>query len=185
MIIRNAYRGVHRAGTWIDGRGLAISFSTGSVATQYATHPNHKGDIVENPRVYCCDLTITKPLFNNPKDSFISARQLIDAVGPGKALQIYQEMEEVVKSTDTWARIQEQFKFDYKIMFEFRKFERHLFGLDIPLWPLLANDEYVSWFKEAGYDGAVFQGSGVGNDAPEYVIFDRAQARQIHLAYIG
>jgi hypothetical protein len=185
MIIRNAYRGVHRAGTWIDGRGLAISFSTGPVATHYATHPNNRGDHVENARVYCCDLTIRKPLLNNPHDPFISFTDLVEAIGIPNALKIYIEQKDWVCSTDMWDTYQKKVGLTYTEMLSSENWEEHLCNLDVQLYPLLDNNEYIGWFKAAGFDGAVFQGSGVGNGQPEYVIFDRTQARQIHLAYIG
>lgn len=182
MLIKNVFRGTH--GGDIKGRSPNTYFSTEAVARIYALSPNDANDLCVNPRVYQADITITKPLVNNPHDPFITAVALVIAIGEENTRTIYLEQEAWVCSTDMWRELQATSGLSYSGMMSKTNWLLFAQVLDVQLYPLLDNPKYMAWFKEAGYDGAIYNGSGVGGGSPEYCVFDFYEQVNSTAAYI-
>lgn len=172
------YRGEHGVSPdLVHARTRAVSFGSAAAASEYAQHPNRRGDVAVAPRVTPAYLAISNPVIANRDDPFIEMGTIVDKLGREKAERIARRFAGYIENTGNWI---EGFSQDYDSV-------EHLLDLEpgwitdlyLDAYPVFDDDEVVAWFLAAGYDGAIHLGNGITALEPEYKVFDHAQ---IHCA---
>lgn len=172
------YRGEHGASTdLIHARTRAVSFGSAAAASDYAQHPNQRGDVAVAPRVIAAYLAIANPVIDNRDDPFIEMGTIVDKLGRDKAERISRRFAGHIENTGNWI---EGFSHDYDSVEHLLDLEPdRITDLYLDAYPVFDDDEVVGWFAQAGYDGAIHLGNGITALEPEYKVFDHAQ---IHCA---
>lgn len=172
------YRGEHGASNdLIHARARAVSFGSAAAASEYAQHPNERGDVAVAPRVIAAFLAIANPVIDNRDDPFIEMGTIVDKLGRDKAERIARRFAAHIENTGNWI---EGFSHDYDSVEHLLDLEPgRITDLYLDAYPVFDDDEVVGWFAQAGYDGAIHLGNGVTALEPEYKVFDQAQ---IHCA---
>lgn len=172
------YRGEHGASSdLIHARTRSVSFGSAAAASEYAQHPNQRGDVAVAPRVTAAYLAIANPVIDNRDDPFIEMGMIVDKLGRNKAEQIARRFARHIENTGNWV---EGFSHDYDSVEHMLDLEPdRITDLYLDAYPVFDDDEVVGWFIQAGYDGAIHLGNGITALEPEYKVFDQAQ---IHCA---
>lgn len=143
-------------------------------ASRYATVPNDRRDTPRSPRVFRVTLDIRKPVINQPGDPFIDGTLISMVVGEEKARGILTRHADAIESTDNWHRLGAGFA----DACHFLKERPECFGeLYLEAYHVLDDANAVDVFREAGYDGAIYRGSGVTRNNVEYRVFSPCQVR--------
>lgn len=172
------YRGEHGASTgFIHARTRAVSFGSAAAASEYAKHPNQRGDVAVAPRVIAAYLVIANPVIDNRDDPFIEMGTIVSKLGHDKAERIARRFAAHIENTGNWI---EGFAHDYDSVEHLLDLEPdRITDLYLDAYAVFDDDEVVGWFAQAGYDGAIHLGNGITALEPEYKVFDHAQ---IHCA---
>ena len=172
------YRGEHGASTdLIHARTRSVSFGSAAAASEYAQHPNQRGDVAVAPRVIAAYLAIANPVIDNREDPFIEMGTIVDNLGGDKAERIARRFAGHIENTSNWV---EGFSRDYDSVEHMLDLEPdRITDLYLDAYPVFDDDEVVGWFVQAGFDGAIHLGNGFTALEPEYKVFDQAQ---IHCA---
>lgn len=172
------YRGEHGDSTDpIHSRTRAISFSNAEAASTYATQPNDPDDTPVAPRVTAAYLSITNPVINDPDDPFIDMSAIAARLGSTKAQAIALRLADHIENTCNWL---DRFAPTFASVADLIDRNPELMSeLYLDAYPVFDDDEIVSWFAEAGYDGAIHAGTGETAMEVEYKVFYRYQ---IHFA---
>lgn len=188
-----AYRGQHGPddpGNPIQSRGGSISFGSKRAAKIYATSPNDMNDEPDTPRIIVANLTINNPVINEPNDPFIDFSVIASALGQEKALIIMRELYSVghIGNTDNFGERISEWELDnetnpLEIMIESDP-DRAISELYVDAYPVFDEKEWVEWFREAGYDGAVHGGNGETALEAEYKVFDTQKIDIKHIIAI-
>lgn len=168
------YRGEHGGhGKLLNTRLASLSFSSYAVAKHYALNPNHCGDVAVTSIVIPAMLRITQPFFCNLDDTFIDFSRLVEIVGKAAAIHWFLQKQEHVMNTNAWA---DAFGKEFR---DVHALVRHnpelLYELSVQVWPLLDDSWFIELLQTLGYDGAVYRGSAISEQAAEYRVFDREQ----------
>lgn len=175
-----AYRGEH--GSIIEGQPLrsrlgSISFGSQAAAKTYAQSPNDKNATISAPRVIEARLTISKPVINDSEDPFIDFSVIISAVGTDKTLAIAKGLDHEIQLTNNFADLLEKHGLDGQSVSEVLVSKPELLSqLYVDAHYVFDNREWVQWFSDAGFDGAVHAGKGATAEESEYKIFNASQA---------
>lgn len=175
-----AYRGEHgkRADEALQSRLGSIAFGTVDAAKYYAKNPNNRADMVVESRVIKAEVTIEKPVMNNPHDPFIDFPIIVEAIGVDKAKQIAIELKDHIFNTNNWCELSDEHGCaTVEELFEKLGVEKALDELYVDAYPVFDEEKYVQWFRDAGFDGLVQGGNGVTAMEPEYKIFSPEQAK--------
>lgn len=170
-----AFRGQHGAHDLQSRLGSITFVDDYAVAEYYAQNPNDRtqDSKVKNPIVLECDLSITNPLINNGRDSFIDFDELEKKVGTALAVGLMLRHSEYVTSTSVW---EEMFAQRYGALGDLVNDDcAQLQHLYVQVWPLLDHPQSVAELKSVGIDGAIHRGSAVSLDCVEYRVFDASQ----------
>lgn len=172
------YRGEHGLlPGLVHARTRAVSFGSATAASEYARHPNKRGDVAVAPRVTPAYLAISNPVIDNRDDPFIEMGTIVDKLGRDKAERIARRFASHIENTGNWI---EGFSHDYDSVEHLLDLEPgRITDLYLDAYPVFDDDEVVGWFAAAGYDGAIHLGNGITALEPEYKVFDHAQ---IHCA---
>ncbi|MFC5511080.1 hypothetical protein ACFPOU_08065 [Massilia jejuensis] len=172
------YRGEHGVSTdLIHARTRSVSFGSAAAASEYAQHPNQRGDVAVAPRVIAAYLAIANPVIDNRDDPFIEMGTIVEKLGRDKAERIARRFAGHIENTGNWV---EGFSHDYDSVEHMLDLEPdRITDLYLDAYPVFDDDEVVGWFAQAGYDGAIHLGNGITALEPEYKVFDQAQ---IHCA---
>jgi hypothetical protein len=147
-------------------------------ASHYATHPNNRRDMPRVPRVFRATLDIRKPVINQPGDPFIDGGQIAATVGEDEARAILTRHADAAQNTDNWYRISASFS-DVQ---QFLKECPERFGeLYLEAYRAFDDTNAVELFRKAGYDGAIYRGSGLTRDNVEYRVFSPRQVQAVSL----
>lgn len=167
------YRGQHGpdSDAVFQSRLGSLSFGDYDTAYLYATTPNDLRDTPIAPRIVPAYLSIKRPLVVDHGDPFIDFSRLIDAIGYERSAQIATELSGYIENTNAWAEIGT----DLSVTEYISQNPGHLASLYVELYPILDKPEYVEWLKSAGFDGAIYGGSGANSGTAEYRVFDPAQ----------
>lgn len=190
-----AFRGEHGEPdktTILQSRHGSYSFGTLRAAEHYANNPNDISDVIIEPRIIKAELTINKPVMNNPRDPFMEFSDIEQAIGLEKAVHIAKMLDVHIFGTDNWARILDDSFADIDDIDDIddrKQFNAWiaedpsllLSKIYINAYKILDEEEWIGWFKEKGFDGAVHQGSGETLSEAEYKIFDSSQANIIKI----
>lgn len=172
------FRGEHGAPDAPDTlqhRTSSICFSTLTAANLYAEDPNDLDDVGSHKRVIPAYLLIENPVMNNAHDPFLEFEDIIAAIGPAKAGQLARDMATWIEETDNW---RSNYDAEYHTVANLLDHApERLTELYVQAWPVFDKPRYVSWFAEAGYDGAVHGGCAATIDEPEYKAFAPSQVR--------
>lgn len=167
------YRGEHGSSSdaVFQSRLGSLSFGDYETASLYATQPNNQADTADNPRVIPAYLVIKRPLVVNGDDPFVDFNLLIDAIGFDRAAVIASELSDFIRNTQAWADLNTPLSVGEHIA----KQPEALASLYVELYPILDNPKYVDWLKAAGFDGAIYGGSGATFGKTEYRVFNPEQ----------
>jgi len=172
------YRGEHgESNDLIHSRTRAISFSNATAASAYASQPNNPDDKPVAPRVLAAYLSIENPVVVDRDDPFIDISTIAARLGDAKAKTIALRLADHIEHTCNWVD-----NFEPKFASVADLIDRNpelMSELYLDAYPVFDDDEIVSWFAEAGYDGAIHAGNGETAMEVEYKVFYR---HQIHFA---
>lgn len=167
------YRGEHgsTSDAVFQSRLGSLSFGDYETASLYATQPNNQADTADNPRVIPAYLVIKRPLVVNGDDPFVDFNLLIDAIGFDRAAVIASDLADFIRNTQAWADLNTPLSVGEHIA----KHPEALASLYVELYPILDDPKYVDWLKAAGFDGAIYGGSGATFGKTEYRVFNPEQ----------
>lgn len=174
------YRGEH--GPTSDGRlqtrlGSLTFTADVAVANTYAQSPNDSRDRGRElaSRVIPAYLRIERPLVNDPRDPFVDASLLIEALGEEVVFAAMRRNAGYLTGTNLW---EEQFSDEFFGIDDLLDQAPERAGeLYFDIFPLLDDAEFVAAAVAAGYDGAIYDGTGEASGAVEYRVFDTDQVR--------
>lgn len=171
------YRGEHGRHTdYIQTELPTISFGCREIATNYALNPNRPYHQVEISRLISAYINITRPVFNNPHDSYVDYDDLVELVGIGNANALFCRFAEVVMVTDAWQQMCQESQRQWSSVEELISTRLDLMSqLCIQIYPLLDDAGFIQLARSLGFDGAIHMGSGAGNGKAEYRVFDEGQ----------
>jgi hypothetical protein len=171
------YRGEHGRHTdYIQTELPTISFGCRETATNYALNPNRPYHQVEVSRLISAYINITRPVFNDPFDSYIDYDDLVELVGIPQANLLFRRFAEVVMVTDAWQRMCDESQRKWPSVEELISSRLDLMSqLCIQIYPLLDDAEFIKLAISLGYNGAIHRGSGIGSASAEYRVFDESQ----------
>tara|TARA_R110000803_G_C11989495_1_gene321970 strand:- start:14570 stop:28420 length:13851 start_codon:yes stop_codon:yes gene_type:complete len=171
------YRGEHgETDRQIHTRLGSISFSGPDTANIYATQPNNWDDVAHSPRGIKAYLRIENPVIESYNDPFIGMQDIIDAVGAEKARLIAEALSDHITETNNW---ESNFR-KYDDVSELLKDKPEaLADLYLDAYPIFDNPKFVSWFRTAGFDGAIHGGSGESSEDVEFKVFDLNQIKSV------
>jgi hypothetical protein len=180
-----AYRGeygVSTNGKAFHSRYGAISFGSIEAAYFYAKNKNNKDDIICNPKLIKAELSFYDLVINTPSDPFIEGESLINAFGIEKAIVILKRLSAHVFQTDNWGDIARKYNIEnmnaesaLTLLCEKYSYD-FVSQIYVDAYPVFNDKEFVIWFKEKGYDGAIHAGNGVTAMEIEYKVFNEKQA---------
>lgn len=173
------YRGEHgkHDGAEFHTRSGSISFGTLRAANVYAAEPNRLDldPVARQPLVIPAYLRICTPLICDPDDPFIDVATLREALGLEQARRIALKFSSHIEDTGRWDEDFAPAFSSAKEMIEVASAEE-LDRLYFAVFPLLDDPVEVDLLRSAGFDGAIYGGSGQTALEPEYRIFSAAQA---------
>jgi len=181
MPVHEVYRGEHGAEapeTGFHTRLPSISFGSKRAAEIYARKPNNRTDLfAARPRVRCFQITIENPILDDPDDPFVDVSLLIEKLGEPFARQMALRHAEHIRHTNNW---EEEFSghFDSVEDLLARAPER-LGELYMNAYPLLDDPDFIAAAAAAGFDGAIYAGTGENALEAEYRIFSADQALEL------
>lgn len=151
----------------------SLSFGSLAAARQYA-----EGTYLESasdPRIFECHLNIQKPLFNRA-DPFIDFPEIVAVVGFDLALKLAIRYQDYAINTDNWRCYLDPGDRYHGVAELYAAEPDKLEQLYTNIFPILDDPEFVEAAKAAGYDGAIYNGTGANLAELEYRIFDAGQA---------
>lgn len=183
------FRGEHGEGAPAGGfhtRRPSISFGSRRAAEIYSRSPNDRAldRGASSPRVIQAFLAIHRPMVDQPDDPFVDASVLADALGEDAALRLLRRHAPAIENTNNW---QERFSRRYRGVGDLLAEDPRaaIGGLYVEIHPLLDDPEAVAALRRAGFDGAIYGGSGENSGETEWRIFDPSQARIGRVFYGG
>lgn len=152
----------------------SISFGDSVTASTYACEPNNSTLRAELPRIYPAYLIIKKPFFNDCGDPFVDFSHLENHLGKGLADHFFLKHASAAENTNNW---QDEINPDSEwgsIAEFYADHPERMNELYMELYHLLDDPEFIAVLKSKGYDGAVYNGSGVNGSEDEYRVFDKS-----------
>jgi hypothetical protein len=172
------YRGQHgTAEHWAESKLGSLSFGTPRAASIYALSPNNSKDKVQAPKVFPVYLDIRNP-FVNAHDPFLDLSRYAEVFGMEETRRIALKFQDHLENTGAWYELTEEIKYLTleKLMAEYPE---RLLELYFNIYPLLDDAEEVARLQAAGFDGAIYDGSGETAMETEYRVFSEAQVRSV------
>ncbi|HDR9103475.1 TPA: hypothetical protein QDB04_000195 [Burkholderia vietnamiensis] len=172
------YRGQHGAAEhWAESKLGSLSFGTQRAASIYAMSPNNRNDKALSPKVFPVYLDIRNP-FVNAQDPFLDLSRYAEVFGLEETKRIALKFEDHVMNTNVWLELSEDIKHPTveKLMTEYPD---RLLELYFNIYPLLDDVEEVARLRTAGFDGAIYDGSGETATETEYRAFSENQVRSV------
>lgn len=168
------YRGQHGAiipGQPIQTKSGSITFThSPATASAYAEVPNQQME-PQTPHVLGAYVSIEKPWINDQSgDPFVEVSKITDALGFDRAKHYANKYFEQIMDTNNW---EEHYDAKYGAVNEVPDAE--LGDLYLQAYHLLDDPEFIAELKKAGYDGAIYGGSGESALETEFRIFDESQ----------
>ncbi|WP_425417428.1 hypothetical protein [Oricola indica] len=152
----------------------SISFGSKSAAKLYSNIPNYRSDIVSHSRVISSYLSINNPVVNRPFDPFVDFTEIIAAIGFDKSKEIALRLSCYIENTNNWT---DKIQYGHESVVEFiNSIDDALEHLYVDAYAIFDEAEFVKWFSDVGFDGAIHGGSGMTAGEPEYKIFSSSQA---------
>lgn len=153
----------------------SLSFGSYKAAVTYATQPNdRRHGIAVCSMVHAVCLDIRKPLVNDETDPFIDISVLIEHFGVEVATTFAIKLSDHIENTNNWYELADEHGFSS--LDNLISSRPDLLGqLYCNIYPLLDDHEFIALAKQAGFDGAVYAGSGETALEPEYRVFSPEQ----------
>lgn len=174
------YRGQHgqrTPGTPLQSRLPGYTFCSKEIAEIYAQHPNNRTDVAAEPHVIRAYLRIEKPVFVLDEDPFAEFSHLVDVLGHERAAKIALDLSGHIQGLGLWLDSDEGLGLEFASVADLlARAPERLRELYIDAFLILDKPEYIGWFKEAGFDGAMHMGNGESAFEMEYRIFSPEQA---------
>jgi hypothetical protein len=182
------YRGQHRgdaAPEFLESTVASFSFGDADIATTYAEQPNYGDKFYwgKAPAVMPAYLKIENPFVNYGCHSNSSCEPFIDISTAIARLNLTQEEafelarfgSEGIQNTNNWEEISKEFDV-HSIDELIEQHPEKVPDLFFEIFYMLDDHRWVNRIKEAGYDGAIYGGSGENEAEAEYRVFDQSQA---------
>lgn len=151
----------------------SLSFGSLEAAQQYAEGSFSQS--ASDPRIFECYLNIRNPLFNRA-DPFIDFPEIVAVVGFDLALKLAIRYQDYAMNTDNWVCNLNPDDRYQGVEDLYAAEPEKLDELYTNIFPILDDPEFVEAAKVAGYDGAIYNGTGANLADLEYRIFDANQA---------
>lgn len=165
------FRGEHGvAESVFQSRIGSLSFGSLETAVHYALNPNDRREQVREPRLIPAYLTIKNPVMVDANDPFIDLSLIAAAVGHEKARQIAVDLEQLILRTSYFEGVKCDSLDSY-----LTDHPSALGDLYVDAFHVFDSHEYVEWFRQAGFDGAVHCGAGASMQTAEYKVFSPEQ----------
>ena len=170
------YRGEHgETANQFHSRAGSLSFGSREAADQYAQHPNDRKDVAAAPRVTPAYLKIEKPFIHDHQDPFVEFPAIEKAIGREVAIKFVEKHARYFEGTNNW---EENFSHDFASVKDLvKRAPEKVSGLYGEAYPLLDDPDFVAKLKDAGYDGAIYGGSGDTALETEYRVFSPEQVK--------
>lgn len=170
------FRGQHGGADWLQSQLGSLSFSTPLVASCYALRAN-KGGIAEIPVIFPVYLNIERPFINDPFEAFLDLSFYESAMSFEHMVRIACKFATLIERTDSWCEQDKQIYGSVSAQaLSNPKSLRHCYA---QLYPILDDPEEVALLRAFGFDGAIYQGSGMSAGLAEFRIFCPTQAKSI------
>ncbi|CAM5356022.1 hypothetical protein SSTU70S_05524 [Stutzerimonas stutzeri] len=171
------YRGEHGPSDAVFNSRLgSLSFGSFETARLYATVPNDHRDVAEHPRVTPAYLAIKCPLTCNlDADPFIDFSVLSAALGEAQARAIALDLQDAIYETQAWLDLAAE---GYTSLADALEHDRHsLSRLYVEAYRVFDDHAYVAQIRAAGFDGAIYGGSGANSGELEYRVLSPEQVQ--------
>lgn len=126
-------------------------------------------------RVYPVYLNITNPVVNW-EDPFIEYPDMVKSVGEEITLQLLIKHQDHVYNTDNWHSNIDPDEEYGDVATVAAKAPHLLEEIYLDIYPILDDPLFVNEARKRGFDGAIYNGTGVNMRTLEYRIFDASQA---------
>ncbi|MBB4867171.1 hypothetical protein HNP46_006082 [Pseudomonas nitritireducens] len=158
----------------------SLSFASARIASAYSWADigedawcRAEPSAADAPRVYPVYLDMKNPAFNQPNDPFLEYTDLVRVLGEDLAMHFMVQHEQLAMQTGAWEELSDELGCS-SIAQVANKDRARLNELYIQLYPLLDDPDFIGVLRQAGYDGAIYTGSGVGLREVEYRVFDES-----------
>jgi hypothetical protein len=170
-----AYRGEYGPSNSMSTNLGSYSFGTKEAANLYASEPNNAKATVEAMKVFPAQLSIRKPLINDPGDPFVDLKLLKQALGPKEFDRVVKKNIGFVEGTNAFEELADAKGYN-SVLDLMKKNPKDLDNLYMEVYPILDDVKAVKTLQRKGYDGAIYGGSGATAHEPEYRVFSQSQA---------
>lgn len=173
------YRGQHGdSNDWTESLIGSLSFGSAESASAYALQPNVQSMKALFPKVFPVFLTIKNPFINRSDDPFMDLSYYCELFGMAETIRIALKFKDYVEHTNAWMELSEESGFDC-IEDLIASQPTKLLQLYFELYALLDDPEEVCRLRAAGYDGAIYGGSGITALEAEYRVFSANQVYSV------
>lgn len=173
------FRGQHGAQDhWSETLLGSLSFGSAAGASAYALSPNVTTMAVQGPKVFPVYLDIRKPFLDCGDDPFMDLTRYTEIFGIEETVRIAVKFKNFVEHTNAWLELSEEHGFDCVVAMAKARPEL-LLELYFEVYALLDDPEEVTRLRVAGFDGAIYGGSGETALEIEYRVFSDDQVRSV------
>lgn len=173
------FRGQHGAQDhWCETLLGSLSFGSAAGASAYALSPNVSTMAVQAPKVFPVYLDIRKPFLDCGDDPFMDLARYKEVFGIEETVRIAVKFKNFVEHTNAWLELSAAHGFDCAVAMATARPDL-LLELYFEVYALLDDPEEVARLRAAGFDGAIYGGSGETAMETEYRVFSDNQVRSV------
>jgi hypothetical protein len=173
------FRGQHGAQDhWGETLLGSLSFGSAAGASAYALSPNVRTMFVQAPKVFPVYLDIRKPFLDSGDDPFMDLTRYNEIFGIEETVRIAVKFKNYVEHTNAWLELSEEHGFDCAVALATTRPDL-LLELYFVVYALLDDPDEVARLRAAGFDGAIYGGSGETAMETEYRVFSEDQIRSV------
>lgn len=156
----------------------SLSFGSAAGASAYAMSPNVTTMVVQAPKVFPAYLDIRNPFLDCGDDPFLDLSRYADLFGIEETVRVATKFKNYVEHTNAWLEMSEEHGFDCVIDLANARPDL-LVELYFEVYALLDDAAEVALLRAAGFDGAIYGGSGETAMETEYRVFSADQVRSV------
>lgn len=169
------FRGQHGAlEHWGETLLGSLSFGSAEAASAYALQPNVVKMIVQAPKVFPVFLDIRNPFVSSDDDPFMDLSRYEAVFGLEETRRIALKFKDYLEHTNAWLETAEEHDLDSVETLVATRPDL-LLELYFEVYALLDDPAEVARLRVAGFDGAIYGGSGETALQAEYRVFSEDQ----------
>ena len=173
------FRGQHGAREhWGETLLGSLSFGSAAAASTYALQPNVHTMTVQAPKVYPVFLDIRNPFIETADDPFMDLSRYNEVFGLAETCRIARKFKDYLEHTNAWEEAAAEHGVESVVELADTRPEL-LLKLYFEVYALLDDPDEVARLRAAGYDGAIYGGSGETAMETEYRVFSEDQVRSV------